>query len=58
MERKRYLVTIHEAILNWGTVEVEAETPQEAERIAEDQYDPDQLTESTVDVEVTAVVEK
>ena len=48
----RYRVTVTEVITRSGTIEVEAESEEEAEKLVADEvgYNPEDLTQSTVDV--------
>jgi hypothetical protein len=48
----RYRVTVTEVITRSGTIEVEAESEEEAEELVADEegYNPEDLTQSTADV--------
>ena len=48
----RYRVTVTEVITQSGTIEVEAESEEEAEELVADEegYNPEDLTQSTADV--------
>jgi hypothetical protein len=48
----RYRVTVTEVITHSGTIEVEAESEEEAEELVADEegYNPEDLTQSTADV--------
>ena len=48
----RYRVTVTEVITQSGTIEVEAESEEEAEKLVADEegYNPEDLTQSTADV--------
>lgn len=48
----RYLVTVTEVITHSGTIEVEAESEEDAEELVADEegYNPEDLTQSTADV--------
>jgi hypothetical protein len=48
----RYRVTVTEVITRSGTIEVEAETEEKAEKLVADEegYNPEDLTQGTADV--------
>ena len=48
----RYRVTVTEVVTQSGTIEVDAESEEEAEKLVADEegYNPEDLTQSTADV--------
>jgi hypothetical protein len=52
-----FRLTVVETVTNWGYIELEAASPKEAEQQAQEEYDPDQLEHSSVEVQCFDAVE-